>query len=170
MIRMQYSHFTDLMRVDSVTLQHTLYLERKGNRIASCGRISSWRFPTMAIGGMYWGAPTRAEGRFLGRHKSATAWSGLRRSCMRICVSIYPHVLAVVMTSPSPVVYTYRGIKFLYVPNLAGQSHRAAIPEARRPQRLPHTDLYAFHRVYTLQTYISQYVSHRRASYSICIS
>ena len=31
----------------------------------------------------------------------------------------------------------------IYVPNLAGQSHRAAIPEARRPQRLPHTDLYA---------------------------
>jgi hypothetical protein len=31
----------------------------------------------------------------------------------------------------------------IYVPNLAGQWHRAAIPEARRPQRLPHTDLYA---------------------------
>ena len=31
----------------------------------------------------------------------------------------------------------------IYVPNLANQSHRAAIPEARRPQRLPHTDLYA---------------------------
>jgi hypothetical protein len=30
-----------------------------------------------------------------------------------------------------------------YVPNLAGQLHRAAIPEARRPQRLSHTDLYA---------------------------
>jgi hypothetical protein len=31
----------------------------------------------------------------------------------------------------------------IYVPNLVGQSHRAAIPEARRPQRLPHTGLYA---------------------------
>ena len=31
----------------------------------------------------------------------------------------------------------------IYVSNLAGLSHRAAIPEARRPQRLPHTDLYA---------------------------
>ena len=31
----------------------------------------------------------------------------------------------------------------IYVPNLAGQSHRAAIPEARRPQRLPHIDPYA---------------------------
>jgi len=31
----------------------------------------------------------------------------------------------------------------IYVSNLAGLSHRAAIPEARRPQRLPRTDPYA---------------------------
>jgi hypothetical protein len=26
-------------------------------------------------------------------------------------MAVYPHVLAVVMTSPSPVVYTYRGVE-----------------------------------------------------------
>ena len=31
----------------------------------------------------------------------------------------------------------------IYMPNLAGQSHHIAIPEARRSQRLPYTDLYA---------------------------
>lgn len=31
---------------------------------------------------------------------------------MRICTDLYPHVLTVVMISPSPVVYTYRGIEF----------------------------------------------------------
>ena len=31
----------------------------------------------------------------------------------------------------------------IYIPNLAGQSYRTAIPEARRPQRLPYIDPYA---------------------------
>jgi len=50
-------------------------------------------------------------------------------------MGIYPHVL----TRHNDLAVANR----IYVPNLAGQSHRAAIPEARRPQRLPHTDLYA---------------------------
>jgi hypothetical protein len=31
-----------------------------------------------------------------GGTKSASAWSSRRRSCMRICMGIYPHVLTVV--------------------------------------------------------------------------
>ena len=52
---------------------------------------------------MYRGAQTR--GVSWGGTKSATEWSGRWRSCMRICMGIYPHVLTVVMTSPSPVVH-----------------------------------------------------------------
>ena len=61
---------------------------------------------------------------------------------MRMCMGIYPHVL----TRRNDLAVANR----IYVPNLAGQSHHAAIPEARRPQRLPYTDLYAFHKVYIL--------------------
>ena len=50
--------------------------------------------------------------------------------------SIYPYVRTVVMNNLAVA-------NRMYVSNLAGLSHRAAIPEAHRPQRPPHTDLYA---------------------------
>src|SRR2546423_12572659 len=45
---------------------------------------------------------------------------------MRICMGIYPHVL----TRRNDLAVANR----IYVPNLAGQSHHAAIPEPRRLQ------------------------------------
>ena len=50
--------------------------------------------------------------------------------------SIYPYVRTVVMNNLAVA-------NRMYVSNLAGLSHRAATPEARRPQRLPRTDPYA---------------------------
>ena len=45
------------------------------------------------------------SGMYRGGQTRGVSWRGRWRSCMRICMGIYPHVLTVVMTSPSPVVY-----------------------------------------------------------------
>ena len=76
MIQMQYSHFTDLMHVNSVTLQHTLYLERKGNRklwpnfILALSNNGNWR-------DVSWGANSGLRGFLREAQSRGTAWSGL---------------------------------------------------------------------------------------------
>jgi hypothetical protein len=43
----------------------------------------------------------------------------------------------------------------IYVPNLAGQLHRAATPEARCAQRLPDTDLDAFQSMHLIDVHLT---------------
>jgi hypothetical protein len=69
---------------------------------------------------------------------------------MRICIGHVRNDLAVAR---------------IYVPNLAGQLHRAAIPEARCAQRLPHTDLDAFQSMHLIDVHLTDVHSYRRASY-----
>jgi hypothetical protein len=97
--------------------------------------IFLWSDKTHRKYGLYREAQT--EGLSGGGTNSAVAYMrGRQRSCMRTCIGICSYVLTVVMNDLAV-------INRMYVSNLAGLSHRAAIPEARRPQHLPRTDLYA---------------------------